>query len=71
MESPELLRASKVAAILSSQSDPITKVRRIVSLGYEEEEASMLVESHQSNLRQPIYYEQLPKAPYEDNQSEE
>lgn len=71
MESPELQRAGRVAAILSSQSDPITKVRRIVSLGYEEEEASLLVEAHQSTLRQPIYYEQLPKAPYEDNRSED
>lgn len=65
VERRERLRAKRVAAILGSQQSMIAKVRQIIALGYDEEEAERLVEQSQINIGQPVYYEQLPQAPYD------
>jgi hypothetical protein len=61
-------RRAKVAAILSSQSDALTKARRLIALGYDEEEAEELVELSLIGRYQSIYYEQLPGATYADDE---
>lgn len=48
-----------VIGILTGPAHPMDKVQRIVSLGYDEEEADILVERYQSGMREPVFYEEL------------
>jgi hypothetical protein len=49
----------EVEEILLSSLDPVSKVRRIMALGVEEEEANELVERYQIGQMTPVYYERL------------
>jgi hypothetical protein len=54
--------------VLESQLPPLEKVRKLVALGYEEDDADTLVANAQvgpSHPSQMIYYEQLPNPDYE------
>lgn len=48
-----------IEAILMSSLDPVSKVRRIMALGVEEEEANDMVERYQIGQMTPVYYERL------------
>ncbi len=52
-------RENQVEDILTSQKDPLTKVREMIHLGMEEEEATQLVERYQIGQMGPVYYERL------------
>jgi hypothetical protein len=45
--------------VLVSNLDPITKVQRLIDMGYDEENAHELVERYQIGALQPVYYERL------------
>jgi Holliday junction resolvasome RuvABC DNA-binding subunit len=50
---------------LESELPPLEKVRKLVALGYEEDDAETLVTNLQAGRNQMIYYEQLPRPDYE------
>lgn len=52
------------AEILQSELSPLDKTRKLVALGYDEEEADKMVNGIQIGLNQPVYYEQLPNPEY-------
>lgn len=52
-------REELVEQVLLSSLDPVSKVRRIIALGLDEEEASDLVERYQIGQMTPVYYERL------------
>lgn len=56
--------AEWAAKILESDLDALAKARKLIALGYDEEEADALVTRSQFSGRQPVYYEQLPPADY-------
>ena len=45
--------------ILTSDLDALSKVRKLVHLGMDEEEADELVERYQIGQAAPVYYERL------------
>jgi hypothetical protein len=49
----------KVEGILAEDTAPVLKLRFLMALGLDEEEAELLVDRHQSGSKQPIYYEEL------------
>jgi Holliday junction resolvasome RuvABC DNA-binding subunit len=51
------------AAILAAEISPLDKVRKLVALGYDEDQAEALVTGAQSG-NQMVYYEQLPGPDY-------
>lgn len=57
----------QATTILGSEAAPIEKVRQLVSIGYEEEVAELMVTGVQSGQHQMLYYEQLPQADYADD----
>jgi hypothetical protein len=59
MDSQEYLPDRRVEDILYSNLDAVSKLRKIVDLGYEEEAASEMVEYYQLGQRAPVYYERL------------
>lgn len=50
--------------ILASDTAPIEKVRKLVALGYDEEDADTMVSGAQAGPAQSMYYEQLPRPDY-------
>ncbi len=67
MESIKQERRKKWAAeILESDLSSLDKVRKLVALGYEEEEADNMVNGIQMGKNQLVYYEQLPNPDYAD-----
>ncbi len=67
MESIKQERRKKWAAeILESDLSSLDKVRKLVALGYEEEEADNMVNGIQTGKNQLVYYEQLPNPDYAD-----
>ena len=61
----EHLRRRTAAEVLGSQLSPLTKVQKLVALGYDEEDADTLVSNLQVGPNQMMYYEQLPNPDYE------
>ncbi|HUC86713.1 MAG TPA: hypothetical protein VMR75_00090 [Candidatus Saccharimonadales bacterium] len=51
--------------VLGSQLSPLDKVRKLVALGYDEDDADTLVTNSQVGTSQMMYYEQLPTPDYE------
>ncbi|TAK89737.1 hypothetical protein EPO04_01365 [Patescibacteria group bacterium] len=51
-------------AVLDANLDPINKVQKLVALGYEQEDAELMVWQHQEASHQMVYYEQLPQPEY-------
>lgn len=49
----------RIEDILYSNFDAVTKVQRIMNLGYDEESAAEMVEYYQMGQRAPVYYERL------------
>jgi hypothetical protein len=49
----------KVEAILDSNKDALSKVRELVKLGMEEEQADYVVGQRQMGQDLPVYYERL------------
>ena len=47
------------SAILDSSDDLITKVQKVMRLGFVEEVADDLVERHQLGFKQPAYYDPM------------
>jgi len=66
MQSLEQRQANQ---ILESQLPPLEKVRKLIALGYDEDDADTLVANAQVGARQMIYYEQLPNPDYEGNEA--
>lgn len=67
MKSIKQERRKKWAAeILESDLSSLDKVRKLVALGYEEEEADNMVNGIQTGKNQLVYYEQLPNPDYAD-----
>lgn len=58
--------AEWAAKILESDLDALAKARKLVALGYDNEEADELVMRSQFGSGHPVYYEQLPNADYAD-----
>lgn len=56
--------AEWAAKILESDLDALAKARKLVALGYDNEEADELVMRSQLGSGHPVYYEQLPNADY-------
>lgn len=52
------------AKVLQSRVTPLSKVRGLVALGYDEEDADAMVSSLQVGPNQIMYYEQLPEPDY-------
>lgn len=51
------------ASILAANIQPLEKVRKLVAIGYDEDEAEHMVGS-QLGSEQMVYYEQLPSPEY-------
>lgn len=51
---------TKLERVLISSHDAITKVRQIMTLGFDQEVAEDIVERHQLGQQMPVYYERLP-----------
>lgn len=65
MKSTNQQRRKKWAAsILSANIRPVDKVRKLVALGYDEDDAERMVSGQLINQQQPVYYEQLPNPEY-------
>jgi hypothetical protein len=56
------------AEILDSESAPLSKVRKLVALGYDESLADNLVVNAQVGPSQAMFYEHLPKPEYGSSQ---
>lgn len=57
--------------ILMSNEDPITKVQELIDLGYDEEDATELVNRMQIGQLDPlVYYERLDFTDYEEADAE-
>lgn len=54
-----LKREREMEEILLSSQDPVSKVKNIMGLGVEEEEAHEMVERYQIGQMAPVYYERL------------
>jgi hypothetical protein len=52
-------REREIEQILVSSMDPISKVKRLMALGLEEDEAEEMVDNYQLGLAAPTYYERL------------
>jgi hypothetical protein len=63
----KLMRHEQAGRILESGISPINKVQKLVSLGYEEEMADIMVSGTQVGPAQSMYYEQLPAPDYADD----
>ncbi|HVE80728.1 MAG TPA: hypothetical protein VNA68_01125 [Candidatus Dormibacteraeota bacterium] len=60
---PELI--SRAGGILADRTiAPIEKLRRLIALGYEEEDAEAMVEQQISGQQHMVYYESLPTDNY-------
>jgi Holliday junction resolvasome RuvABC DNA-binding subunit len=57
------------AAILQTQLSPINKVRKLVALGYDEDQAELMVNGAQQGQGQMVYYEQLPEPVYDERET--
>lgn len=55
---------AELASILKTDSDPLSKVRQIMRLGFEEEVADDMVERYLLGQPAPVYYEQLTRQDY-------
>lgn len=53
------------AAILNADLTPIDKVRKLMALGYDDEEADLMVSGVQQSQNQMVYFEQLPSPEYD------
>ena len=60
-------RRQWAAQILDSGLSPLDKVRKLVALGYDEEAADAMVSGAQVGPAMSMYYEQLPKPDYADD----
>lgn len=49
----------RLEEILDSNLDPLSKVQRVIHLGFEPEVADEIVERHQLGSMAPVYYETL------------
>ncbi len=49
----------RLEELLYTDLDPVSKVQKIVNLGFSEETANSLVERHQLGLQNAVYYETL------------
>jgi Holliday junction resolvasome RuvABC DNA-binding subunit len=56
------------ASILQAEISPLDKVRKLVALGYDEQEAEAMVNGVQTGQNQLVYYEQLPNPEYAQEQ---
>lgn len=54
-----LQRERDMEQILLSEQDPVSKVKKIMGLGVDEEEAHEIVERYQIGQMAPVYYERL------------
>ncbi len=63
----DLERERQIEEVLMSQRDAVTKVRRLVKLGVEEEEADEIVGRYQTGQMSPVYYERLEHFDEEDD----
>ncbi len=52
-------RRKLVEQILTANKDALSKVRELVHLGMDEEDADDMVEQYQIGQSQPVYYERL------------
>jgi hypothetical protein len=52
-------RQRRVDELLFADIEPVAKVRRIMRLGLDEDEATSLVSRQQSGQGVPVYYERL------------
>ena len=60
MKFEDILRQEReMEEILLSERDPVTKVKNIMALGIDEDEAYEIVEKYQIGQMQPLYYERL------------
>ena len=59
MDSQDFLPDRRVEDILYSNLDAVSKLRKLVDMGFEEEAASEMVEHYQLGQRAPVYYERL------------
>ncbi len=55
----EIWREKKLEEVLLSDSDPVTKVKQITGLGFDEDDAEEVVRRYQVGQKMPVYYEQL------------
>lgn len=55
----EIWREKKLEEILLSDLDPVTKVKQITGLGFDEDDAEEVVRRYQVGQHAPVYYEQL------------
>lgn len=55
----EIWREKKLEEILLSDLDPVTKVKQITGLGFDEDDAEEVVRRYQIGQHAPVYYEQL------------
>ncbi|MBW3538446.1 hypothetical protein KY386_03050 [Candidatus Parcubacteria bacterium] len=55
----ELKQEKKIEETLLSDRDPVTKVRQMMRLGLDEDEANELVARFQIGQMAPVYYERL------------
>lgn len=61
----------RLEEILMSRTDPVTKVRHIMGLGFTEEAADEIVERYELGQRAPVYYERLEFEPQFDPDPQE
>jgi len=54
------LRRQLIEQVLALDDDPIAKVRQLIRMGVDEEDATNIVERYQIGQRSVVYYEQLP-----------
>lgn len=57
----------RLEEILDSNIDDISKVQRIIHLGFEPEIADEIVERHQLGTMAPVYYESLVFEDYDED----
>lgn len=55
----EIWKEKKLEEVLLSDMDPVTKVKRITGLGFDEDDAEEVVRRYQVGQKMPVYYEQL------------
>lgn len=55
----DLDQEKKVEEALLSDKDPVSKVRQMMKLGMDEEEANEVVARYQIGQAAPVYYERL------------
>lgn len=55
----KMLQERRLDEVLNTDLDAVSKVQRVMRLGFTESAASRLVERHQLGLQMPVFYEHL------------